>query len=188
MIGVLLAVALQQATLEVRPASTEAVNAEELDSGPETTQTPLPDGIRLQIGSPVHLRLIEELSSKVTRKGDTFALEVTKDVSAEGFVVIPAGTQAVGEVTRAETKGAFGKSGKLEARILYLKLDGRTVRLTGALGVAGEGGTTETVLTAIAIGALAFVVTGKSAVLPAGTELVAITDRSVELPPAGQAQ
>lgn len=130
-------------------------------------------------GTAIQLRLLDRLSTKITQKGETFDLEVIEDVTVGGTIIVPAGTLAVGEVTRSDAKGAFGKSGKLEARILYLKLGGRPLRVSGTLSIAGQGGTTETVLTALAAGTLAFAVTGKSAVLEAGTELFVHTDRPI---------
>ena len=140
---------------------------------------PSPDEIVLPQGTAIHLRLLDRLSTKITQKGETFDLEVIDDVITNGIVVIPAGTHALGEVTRSDAKGAFGKSGKLEARILYLKLAGRPLRVSGVLSVAGQGGTTETVLTALAAGTMAFAVTGKSAVLEPGTQLFVYTDRPI---------
>lgn len=136
-------------------------------------------GIMIPQGTPIRVELKDRLSTKITQKGETFDLEVIEDIKVDGMMVIPAGTLAVGEVSRSDAKGAFGKSGKLEARILYVKLKGRTVRVSGTLAVAGQGGTTETVLTAIAAGTLAFAVTGKSAVLEPGTELFVHTERPV---------
>lgn len=142
--------------------------------------------VSLAPGTDVSLELLDTLSTKITQKGETFDLRVTEDVVVDGWVLIPAGTMAVGEVTRSEAKDAFGKSGKLEARILYLRLPDRSLRLTGHLGRKGQGQTTETVLAAIAGGTLAFAVTGKSAVLDAGTLLVATTDRAISLRAIGR--
>lgn len=169
MIYLLLAFALQGTWPEQAPPDlpTEAVEP--------TEQT-------LQIGSQVSFKLLDELSTKRSPRGQTFRLEVTEDVKIKGQLVIPSGTIAVGEVTRSDAKGAFGKSGKLEARVLYLEVSGRTVRMTGILSAAGKGGTTETVLTAIAAGTLAFAITGKTAIIPKGTALDASLDRSVKLP------
>lgn len=71
----------------------------------------------------------------------------------------------VGEVTHSQPKGAFGESGKLEAAILYMIIDGRVVRTSGRLSAAGESSTTETVLTVVAVGIFAFAVMGKSATI-----------------------
>ncbi|ASK88358.1 hypothetical protein [Sphingorhabdus sp. SMR4y] len=113
----------------------------------------------------------ETISSKTSVKGGLFHLFTVEDLKIDGLVAIPQGTKVLAELTRAEKKGAFGKSGKLEARLLYAELKNGTVRLKGSIGNRGKGGTTETVLTALAIGTLAFVVTGRSAEIKAGTEM-----------------
>lgn len=145
-----------------------------------STETPT-SALLLQVGTDIRLRLLDELSTRRTPRGTPFQLEVAEDILVDGQVAIPEGTMAVGEVTRSEPKGAFGKSGKLEARVLYLVVDGRPVRMSGQLSAEGEGGTTETVLTALAAGTLAFVITGKSAALPTGRILVASLDRELVL-------
>jgi len=122
-------------------------------------------------GTEIPLIVEKAISSKVYSKGDLFYLKTTKDLKIDGRTAILAGTKVVAELTRAEKKGAFGKSGKLEAKLLYAALDNQTIRLQGVVAARGKGGTTETVLAAMAIGTLAFFVTGRSAEIPAGTEL-----------------
>lgn len=148
---------------------------------PTTPETPLILSVRVQIGTEIRLRLLDQLSTARTPRGTTFRLEVAEDVRVNNMVAIKSGTLAVGEVTRSEPKGAFGASGKLEARVLYLMIDGRPVRLSGHLNAQGKSGTTGTVLTAIAAGSLAFVVTGKTAVLLPGQILSAWLERDLLL-------
>jgi len=137
-------------------------------------QTPPPKSPpRIPHGTEIKLTLDETLTSKKHVKGDLFRLKVVEAVKVGDAEVLPIGTTVVGEITNAQTKSAFGISGKLEARVLYAQTPNGTIRLTGKLGQRGEGGTTETVLTYAAIGSIAFVVTGKSAVIPAGTVLFA---------------
>lgn len=135
--------------------------------------------LTVSAGTEIRLRLLDELSTKRSPKGTVFDLEVIDPVIVDGQVAIAAGSRAIGEVTRSDPKGAFGKAGRLEARILYLKTTGGPVRMIGHLHARGESGTTETVLTAIAAGMLAFAITGKSASLPQGTELIATLDKSM---------
>jgi len=131
--------------------------------------------VRIPDGIDVKLVLDETLSSRSNVKGDLFRLKVAEPVLVDGAEALAAGTVVIGEITNAQTKSAFGVSGKLEARTLYAQTPNGTVRLSGRLGQKGKGGTTETVLTYAMIGAISFVVTGKSATIPAGTELVART-------------
>jgi hypothetical protein len=138
------------------------------------SQKPQP-AVRIPDGIDVKLVLDETLSSRSNVKGDLFRLKVAEPVIVDGAEALAAGTVVIGEITNAQTKSAFGVSGKLEARTLYAQTPNGTVRLSGRLGQKGKGGTTETVLTYAMIGAISFVVTGKSATIPAGTELVART-------------
>ncbi len=156
-------------------AEPEAAVAPPSPAVAETSPAAAPASARPQIpdGTLVLLTLSETLSSKRHVKGDLFRLAISEDLTVNGVVVLPKGTPVVGEITRAETKAAFGVSGKLEARALYAELPDGTLRLSGRIGSRGEGGTTETALAFVAIGTIAFVVTGKSAEIPAGTELVA---------------
>ena len=135
----------------------------------------------LQIGTAIPLVILDHLSTKTNEKGDLIHMEVAEDIILDGKIRIPKGSKAMGELTRCEAKGAFGKSGKLEGRALYVTLGGRTIRITGGLTVRGSSGTTATVLTGIAAGSLAFVVTGKSAEILPGTRVDAILDRNISL-------
>ena len=157
------------------PAEPEAIVARPTPAVAETATAAAPAPAKPQIpdGTLVLLTLSETLSSKRHVKGDLFRLALSEDLIVNGVVVLSKGTPVVGEITRAETKAAFGVSGKLEARALYAELPRGTLRLSGRIGSRGEGGTTETALAFVAIGTIAFVVTGKSAEIPAGTELAA---------------
>jgi len=126
-------------------------------------------GTFLPEGTEVPLRTLQELSSQKNRVGDRFDLEVMQDVQLHGRTVIPAGTKAVGEVTRVVKKGMFGKSGKLDTRVLYVKLGDRQLRVRGTKDDKGASGTAATVATLLFVWPAAFFVTGKSAILPPGT-------------------
>ena len=70
----------------------------------------------------------------------------------QGVNVIPVGSPAVGELTDVRNKGMWGKSGHLAARVLYVTVNGRQIRLSGAFddkGVAGGVG-------AVAVSAIVF--------------------------------
>jgi hypothetical protein len=116
-------------------------------------------------------------------KGDLIRMTVARDVIVGGVTVIPQGAEAVGELTRAEHKGEFGTTGKLEARMLYVIVGGSTYRLGGIISVTGRGGTTEAIATGIAVGALAFVVTGRRAEIAADTSVTAFLDRDAHISP-----
>jgi len=112
----------------------------------------------LRVGTVVPLRLSEELTTKgkKLRVGDRFHLETSEPVMIQGVNVIPVGSPAMGEITDARNKGMWGKSGHLAARILYVTVNGRQIRLSGAFddkGVAGGVG-------AVAVSAIVFLPAG----------------------------
>ena len=108
----------------------------------------------LRVGTEVPLRLTQELTTKgkQLRVGDRFHLETSEPVMVQGVNVIPVGSPAVGEITDVRNKGMWGKSGHFSARILYVTVNGRQIRLSGAFddkGVAGGVG-------AVAVSAIVF--------------------------------
>ena len=137
----------------------------------------------LRAGTPVALRMMEEITTKkkAARVGQRFLMEVAEPVVVNSVTVIPVGTPAWGEITNVRNKGMWGKSGKLDARVLYLRANGRQIRLTGTFddkGVTGTGG----VVASVALVPLAgFFVTGTSAVLPKGGTVGGFIDEDVEL-------
>lgn len=140
-----------------------------------------PDANILRSGTPVALKMSEELTTKekAARVGQRFNLEVAEPIELGGVVVIPAGTPAVGEITDVRNKGMWGKSGRINARILSLRVNGRQIRLSGSVddkGVTGTGG----VVAAIAFVPVAgFFTTGTSARIPMGAPVKAFLDEDV---------
>lgn len=148
-------------------------------ANPVASEVAVSSPVVLQAGTVIPLVLRQQLSTKINAKGDLFEMSVAEDVRVNDRIVIPAGTRAVGELTRCEPKGAFGRSGKIEARALYVVFGDRALRTTGAISARGKGAPAETVLTTIAAGTLAFVVTGRSATIETGTPLETMLDREV---------
>ncbi len=138
----------------------------------------------LRTGTELPLKLSEELTTagKKLRVGQRFRMETAEPVIVQGITVIPIGSPAVGEITDVRNKGMWGKSGHLAGRILYVTVNGRQIRLSGAFddkGVAGGIG-------AVAVAALVFLpagffMTGTSAMLPAGTVVKGFIDEDVPL-------
>lgn len=137
----------------------------------------------LRAGTPITLRLMEEITTKekAARIGQRIRMEVAAPVVVNSVTVIPAGSLAEGEVTSVRNKGMWGKSGKLEARALFVRVNGRQIRLSGPFDDKGVTGT------AGVVGAIAFVpiagffISGTSAVLPMGGEVPAFIDEDVVL-------
>jgi hypothetical protein len=82
-------------------------------------------------GTPITIHLTSEISSSSAHEGDKFSFSVVDDVRTKGWLVIPAGSQGVGEVTSVENAGGNGHSGKLNLQFDYVyAADGEKIRVT----------------------------------------------------------
>jgi hypothetical protein len=151
------------------------------------TEAPARRSTAIPVGTTLLMATSKTLSTKTNLTGDEFDLAVVDDLVIDGHVLIPKGTRVVGELTRVSQKDVFGVAGKLEARFLYIVLDGAPVRLEGRLflagrqEIAGKSGTAASVGVIVTVGSLGGIVTGKSAVVPAGTVFSAIVEREATL-------
>lgn len=141
------------------------------------------DAAVLRVGTEIPLRLSEPLTTKgkKLRVGHRFHLETSEPVVVNGVTVIPVGSPAMGEITDVRNKGMWGKSGHLAARVLYVTVNGRQIRLTGAFDDKGVTGTAGVVGAIALVPVAGFFMTGTSAVVPAGTIVKAFADEDVPL-------
>jgi hypothetical protein len=135
----------------------------------------------LRAGAEVPLRLEEGLDSndKTIREGHRFRMTVANDVMLGKLVVIPAGSQAMGEVTDLRRKGMWGKSGRIVARVLYARVGDRMIRLTGSFDDKGVTGTAGVVGAIVFVPIAGFFLTGTSAKMPAGSGVKAFLDEDL---------
>ena len=151
---------------------------------PAPIAAPVTTNAVLRTGTEVPLRLSEELTTqgKKLRVGQRFRLETAEPVIVQGITVIPVGSPAVGEVTDVRNKGMWGKSGQLGARVLYVTVNGRQIRLSGAFDDKGvAGGIGAAAVSAIVFLPAGFFMTGTSARVPMGTSVKAFIDEDVPL-------
>ena len=172
-------------TLLAAAAAFVAVPAASQDSQP----MPLPverqsDGNAvLPANTEVLLKVNQEVTTKgkTWKEGDTFNLTVVDDVMLGDYVVIPEGSRAVGRITWLTSKGAFGKSGKMDVELEHVEVAGRKIRLDGTYRQEGEGNTLATVGGVLVAGVFAGFITGRSGRIPQGRELMATTEDDLEL-------
>ena len=145
----------------------------------------------LRTGTEVPLTLSEELTTKgkKLRIGHRFRLETSAPVVVQGVTVIPTGSPAMGEITDVRNKGGWGKSGRLAARVLYVTVNGRQIRLTGAFDDKGvAGGVGAVAVSAIVFLPAGFFMTGTSARVPVGAAVKGFVDEDVQLSLAATGQ
>jgi hypothetical protein len=155
-----------------------------VNPAPAPIQTPATSNAVLRVGTEVPVRLLEELTTKgkKLRVGHRFKLETSEPVMVQGVAVIPVGSPAVGEITDVRNKGMWGKSGHLGARLLYVTVNGRQIRLSGAFDDKGvAGGVGAVAVSAIVFLPAGFFMTGTSAKVPSGTIIKGFVDEDVPL-------
>src|SRR5215207_8862906 len=93
----------------------------------------------LRAGTEVPLVMAETITTngKKLRVGQRIRLTVASDVRLGSQVVIPAGSHAEGEITDVRNKGMWGKSGRIEARVLSVRVGDRLIRLSGSFDDKG---------------------------------------------------
>ena len=135
----------------------------------------------LRAGTSVPLRTLTQLTTegKKLKVGQRFNLETSEPVMVAGNVVIPVGSPATGEITSVRNKGMWGKSGKIEARILYVRANGTQIRLSGAIDDKGVTGTAGVVGAVVLVPIAGFFVTGTSATIAAGSNVTGFVEEDV---------
>jgi len=100
---------------------------------------PLPP-VTVPAGTQVGVKLSHGLSSATNKVGDTFRTQISEDVYAGDQLVIPAGSEIVGEVTQAEPlRRKIGGKAILGMRFTDLILpSGETVPIHASLKQEGE--------------------------------------------------
>ncbi|WP_210358250.1 hypothetical protein [Sphingomonas beigongshangi] len=148
-----------------------------------------PDAAVLRSGTSVPLKMAESLTTngKKLKVGQRFQMEVAEPVMVNGVVVIPVGSPATGEVTEVRNKGMWGKSGRINARVLYVRANGRQIRMSGQLDDKGTTGTVGVVGAIAVLPVAGFFMTGTSANIPLGAPVTGFIDEDVPVAFAGGA-
>ena len=167
------------------PVAVEAQEAAPLAVAPKSASV----NAMLPVNTEVLLRMSEEVTTKGRKwdEGDTFRLTVARDVKLGNYVVIPAGSPAKGRITWLTSRGAFGKSGKMDVELESVEVNGRVIPLNGTYRQEGEGATMATLGGVLVAGVFAGFITGRSGRIPEGRELMATTEQPIELAVAASA-
>ena len=139
----------------------------------------------LRSGTDVPLIMSESITTngKKLRVGQRIHMQVASNVMLGSTVVIPVGSLAEGEVTDVRNKGMWGKSGRIEARALNVRVGDRLIRLSGTFDDKGVTGTAGVVAAIVFVPIAGFFVTGTSANIPAGSGVKAFLDEDLRIAP-----
>jgi hypothetical protein len=95
--------------------------------------------VLLADGTPIKLRLKQDVSSAGAKTGDVVDFEVLEDVKVGEAVVIPRGNPAIGTVTAVLSARRMGRAGKLNIELDYVRLaDGQKATLRAVEEMKGE--------------------------------------------------
>lgn len=136
----------------------------------------IPKGTRLQI------ELTKELSSKKAKVGDSVPLKLVQNLIINDVVVIPAGSEVRGIVTKARKAGGLGRGGKLEFTVVSVNtINGVEVPLQYTKGEhgAGDGGAVAVVAFVSIVGGI--FMKGKNVVYNEGLRFDAEVTANVDL-------
>src|SRR5687768_8302100 len=89
--------------LAIAPQEQQALVPQTLAPAESVAQ---PTELHLPANANVVLALNSGLNSKTHRLGDRFSMTVAQDIFADGQIVIPRGTRAVGQVTKVRGNGS----------------------------------------------------------------------------------
>jgi hypothetical protein len=78
---------------------------------------PPPAVIELPAGTEIRVRLDQDLGSKISQPGDSFAATVAENVDVNGKTVIPRGARAEGTVMDAKALGKFKGGAELSVKL-----------------------------------------------------------------------
>lgn len=136
-----------------------------------------PNAVVLKAGTPVNLRLTEEVSPKTKNVGDVIHFEVVGDVKVGNNVVVKAGAPAEGEVTILEKRAMLGRPDKIAFMVRSTQaVDGNRVPLRATLTREGQEKETSSLALGLFLCFLFLWQKGGTAEFPVGTEIRAYVD------------
>jgi len=135
----------RQTTLQERQA---IANNQPLPPPVESASAPPPPSfvdVTAPTGTTIPVRITQTLDSAVTQEGTPFNGVVTREVVANGMVVIPAGAAVSGRVVAAHDAGHFKGNSLLSIQLTSLTRHTKTMAIsTDAYTVEGKGRGTNT--------------------------------------------
>lgn len=138
--------------------------------------------VTLKDGTPVMLRLTEEVSTRTKNINDFVHFEVSRDVIVDGKVVIKAGSPAEGTVTSCTKPDILGQEGTICFMANSTKLvDGQYVSLRANLSRTGKSNMLLSAGAAWVCCPICALIQGGGASFPVGSECKAYTENDIKV-------
>ena len=149
----------------------------------------MPPDHAIHDGTPIKLRLAENVSSADAHAGQEIPFECVDELQVDGVVVLPKGSAAMGTITEAEPKRTMGRAGKLDMTISYARLkDNEKVALRATKEAKGGSHTGAMAGAMVATSPIIWpaapiflFMKGKDITIPQGTEITAFVEGDMRL-------
>ena len=134
-------------------------------------------------GTPVIIKLDQEVNSKTTTPGMVIKASVANDVIINGKVVIKAGAQCDVTVVNSRKAGIVGSPGSVTISVNSVKaIDGANIPLINASkSEEGKSEVATAVIITILCCILGLLMKGKEGVIPSGTQITGYTVTQVDI-------
>jgi len=138
--------------------------------------------VQVPAGTRVMLQTTSTISPATANVGDTIELTVINDVIVGGKTVVKAGARATGEITNAKERGMIGIAAELGFVVRSCQAaDGTTIMLTGNKFVKGKDKMVMSIGLALICCILFALMKGGDAMVPAGTQMDAMTAATTQV-------
>lgn len=135
----------------------------------------------LNEGTPIRIRLEDQLSSATNHAGDEFTISTDEDIDLADGTVIAAGYRGRGEVVDAHKKEMLGKPGELDIKLDYVRIGNTRVHLRAIKSGEGRSGQTTTIVLSFLLTPLFLMHHGANVVFPRGQTVTAYVDEDTTI-------
>ena len=137
----------------------------------------------LKQGTPVQLKLAQDVDAKYAVVGEPVELALAEDLRVSEVVVVKQGARVIGTVTSGKQKDRRGEANALALRVEFLKAGANTILLTGDSAAAGKRNANQMIAGTVFFGVTGLILTSrKHCAIPAGTSATSYVAEDVELP------
>ncbi len=105
------------------PAAAPDNGAQPAQAPAQTEPAPAPQPLVVAAGTPLTVRITDELGSKMSQPGQTFSATVDKDVIVDGQTAIPANSNVTGSVVNARPFGHLAGEATLVLRLTSVNIN-----------------------------------------------------------------
>ncbi len=138
--------------------------------------------LKMPAGTPISLRVLNDVSGESANTGDLINLSVTSDVIVDGKVVIPANSTALGQIIKAKKKGLIGIPGEIAIQVTTVNApNGSSIPVSVSKSSEGESKIVFSVVLSLICCLLFLLKHGGEAVIKAGTVLNATTVAPIDI-------